>query len=89
MSAPPGPAAPAPLWKRVIASILDFIMVFSVGGYLIGAATGGLKPGGFNLDGWPALLLFAVIVAYFYIGRRLAGGTLWDRFFGIARPQPF
>ena len=81
-------AAAAPMWKRVVASILDFIMVFAVGGYLIGAATGSLKPGGFDLNGWPAALLFAVIVAYFYVGRRVAGGTLWDRFFGIGRPQP-
>ena len=80
--------SPAPTWKRVVAAILDFIMVFFVGGYLIGAATGGLQPGGFNLEGWPAAFLFAVVIAYFYIGRRMAGGTLWDRFFGIGRPQP-
>ena len=82
------PVAPAPMWKRVVASILDFIGAFAVGGYLIGAGTGGLQPGGFNLEGWPAVLLFALIVAYFYVGRRVAGGTLWDRFFGIVRPQP-
>lgn len=82
------PAAAAPIWKRILAPILDWITVFAVGGYLIGAATGGLEPGGFNLQGWPALLLLAVIIAYFYVGRRLAGGTLWDRFFGIGRPQP-
>ena len=28
------------------------------------------------------------VVAYFIIGRRFAGGTMWDHFFGIARPQP-
>jgi len=82
------PAAAAPIWKRILAPILDWITVFAVGGYLIGAATGGLEPGGFNLQGWPALLLLAVVIAYFYVGRRLAGGTLWDRFFGIGRPQP-
>jgi hypothetical protein len=76
------------MWKRVAAPILDFIMVFAVGGYVIGATTGGLEPGGFNLQGWPALLLFALVIAYFYVGRRVAGGTLWDRFFGIGRPQP-
>jgi hypothetical protein len=81
-------AAAAPMWKRVLAPVLDFIMVFAVGGYLIGAATGNLKPGGFDLNGWPAALLFADMIAYFYVGRRVAGGTLWDRFFGIGRPQP-
>ena len=82
------PAARAAMWRRVLAPILDFIMTFAVGGYLIGAATGNLTPGGFDLNGWPAALLFALIVAYFYVGRRVAGGTLWDRFFGIGRPQP-
>jgi hypothetical protein len=82
------PVAAAPMWKRVLAPILDWVTVFSVGGYLIGAASGGLEPGGFDLQGWPALLLLAVVIAYFYVGRRVVGGTLWDRFFGIGRPQP-
>lgn len=83
------PGTPAAVWKRVIASILDFLMVFFVGGYLIGSATGMRTAEGFNLTGWPAALLFAVIVVYFFVGRRLAGGTLWDRVFGITRPQPY
>jgi hypothetical protein len=82
------PVAAAPMWKRIIAPILDWITVFAAGGYLIGAATGSLEPGGFNLQGWPALLLLAVVIAYFYVGRRIAGGTLWDRLLGIGRPQP-
>jgi hypothetical protein len=82
------PVAAAPMWKRVLAPILDWVTVFSVGGYLIGAASGGLEPGGFDLQGWPALLLLAVVIAYFYVGRRVVGGTLWDRFFGIGWPQP-
>jgi hypothetical protein len=82
------PGTPAPMWKRVLAPILDFSMVFFVGGQLIGMATGMTTPGGFNLEGWPAGLLFVLIIAYFYVGRKVAGGTLWDRFFGIARPQP-
>ena len=84
----PDPVVPAPVWKRVIASILDFIMVFAIGGYLIGQLTGSLTADGFSLDGKPAFALFALIATYFYIGRRIAGGTLWDRFFGIKRPQP-
>ena len=82
------PTVAAPTWKRILAPILDWVTVFSVGGYLIGATTGGLEPGGFDLQGWPALLLLVVVIAYFYIGRRVVGGTLWDRFFGIGRPQP-
>ncbi len=79
----------AAVWKRVTASILDFLTLFFAGGYVIGQLTGMSKPGGFELSGWPALVLFAVIIAYFWIGRRYAGGTLWDRVFRIARPQPF
>jgi hypothetical protein len=82
------PATPAPTWKRVLAPILDFLTVFFGGGMVIGLATGMTAPGGFNLQGWPAIVLFALIVAYFYVGRRVAGGTLWDRFLGVARPQP-
>jgi hypothetical protein len=81
-------AAPAPMWRRVLASILDFIMVFSVGGYVISSLTNMRTPEGFDLQGLPALALFAAIIVYFYVGRRVAGGTLWDRFFGIVRPQP-
>jgi uncharacterized RDD family membrane protein YckC len=85
------PVAPAPAWKRVVASILDFFTVFFIAGLLIAAATGNQASSGigFNLSGWPAALLFAVIAAYFFIGRRYAGGTLWDRVFGIRRPQPY
>ena len=79
---------PAAVWKRVVASILDFLTVFLVGGYVIGAVTGNTTSEGFQLSGWPALLLFAIVVVYFYVGRRRLGGTLWDRIFRISRPQP-
>jgi fucose permease len=78
----------APTWKRVIAAILDFFTVFFIGGMIIGRITGDATSGGFNLEGVPALVLFALIAVYFFVGRRYAGGTLWDRVFGIRRPQP-
>jgi hypothetical protein len=81
--------APAPVWKRVAASILDLVTVFVAAGWLIGYMTGSLTSGGFSLTGWPALILFATIVAYFLIFRRLLGGTLWDRILRIGRPQPY
>jgi hypothetical protein len=77
------PAVPAATWKRAVAALLDFLT-----GYLIGLSTGSLTADGFNLTGASALLLFAVLAAYFFVGRRFAGGTLWDRVFRIARPQP-
>jgi hypothetical protein len=79
---------PAAVWKRGLATVLDLITVFFGAGYLIGVATGQTTSNGFNLHGGPALLLFAVMVAYFVVGRRYAGGTLWDRILGIRRPQP-
>ncbi len=78
----------APVWKRVVASILDFFTMFFVFGWIIGHFTGNTTDEGFKLDGGPAILLFVVLVAYFFIGRRYAGGTLWDRIFRIGRPQP-
>lgn len=82
----PDPTKPVPTWKRVVAGVLDFISAFFTLGYVIGWATGGLTPTGFRIVGLPALVMFAAIIAYFVIGRRYAGGTLWDRFFGIPRP---
>ncbi len=80
--------APAPVWKRGLAATLDFFTAFFGFGWVIGELTGNTTEKGFNLNGGPALLLFAVVVAYFFIGRRYAGGTLWDRILGIGRPQP-
>ena len=82
------PVAHAPIWKRVLAPILDFFTMFFAGGMAIGSATGDSTSGGFNLNGLPALVLFALIAVYFFVGRRYAGGTLWDRILGIGRPQP-
>jgi hypothetical protein len=75
-SAPPKPVA---TWRKVVAAILDFLMVFFVGGYIIGKFTGNLTEDGFKLEGTPALVLFAIIIAYFVIGSKYLGGTLWQR----------
>jgi hypothetical protein len=82
------PIERAAVWKRVTAAVLDFFTVFLVGGMVIGKITGMTTPEGFNLQGVPAVVLFVLIGLYFYIGRRYAGGTLWDRIFRIGRPQP-
>jgi hypothetical protein len=82
------PAKPAAVWKRVVAAILDFFTAFFVFGWLIAKYTGETTESGFDLQGGPAIALFVLIVAYFFIGRRHAGGTLWDRIFRIGRPQP-
>jgi hypothetical protein len=79
---------PAPVWKRVLAVILDFFTAFFAFGMAVAYVTGDTTSGGFNLSGLPALILFALMAAYFFVGRRYAGGTLWDRILGIRRPQP-
>ncbi|NJM81574.1 MAG: hypothetical protein HC844_02985 [Tabrizicola sp.] len=70
-------------WKVVAAAILDFILVFVVGGYVIALLTGSTTENGFQLNGWPVLLLIAVIILYFR-GMKRVGGTLFKRLFGIA-----
>lgn len=82
------PIVAVKVWKRVLASILDFCSVFFVGGSIIAWLTGSLTADGFELNGTPAVILLVLLVAYFYIGRRHVGGTLWDRVFRIGRPQP-
>jgi hypothetical protein len=80
---------PASFAKRVLALFLDFLTIFLLGGYLIAWLTGSVTSQGFQLRGAPALALFAIIGAYFYAGWKIAGGTIWDRILGIARPQPY
>jgi len=46
---------------------------------VIGELTGNVTEDGFKLQGLPALLLFALIVAYFVVGRKYLGGTIWQR----------
>ena len=77
------PLPSPPTWKIVLAAILDFLTIFLVGGYIIGWASGEVSKEGFNLSGLSAIALLAVIVAYFVLGKRIFGGTLWKRVFGI------
>ena len=74
-------AAP-PTWKIVVAFILDLFTSFFVLGFLVGWLTGGLTETGFQLNGAPALLLFALIIAYFWLNKRLRW-RLWWRVFGL------
>ncbi len=66
-------------FRKVAAAILDFFTVFAIGGYAIARMTGNTTEGGFSLNGAPALVLFALIAAYFYVGYKHAGGTIWQR----------
>lgn len=63
-------------------AMLDLFTIAWVGGYLIAGFTGGLGDDGiFSLEGPSASLLFALIAAYFIVGRLWLGGTPWQRIF--------
>jgi hypothetical protein len=78
--------AKAPFWRRGLAGFLDFVTVFWVGGYVIGAMSAETTTEGFNLTGSAALMLLGLILLYFYLGWKVVGGTIWQRVFG-ARPM--
>ena len=80
-------AAPPPTWKAVFAAICDFFLAFALGGYVVAKLTGNTHQYGFKLEGWPALVLFALIIAYFIIGNRFFGGTLFKHIFGTAKKR--
>jgi len=65
--------------RKVFAFILDLITTFVGFGYLIARFTGNTTEGGFQLNGAPALVLFALILVYFIALGRYGGGTLWQR----------
>ncbi len=69
--------------RIVAAAILDFLTIFFIGGFIIARLTGNTTESGFQLNGLPALVLFAVIIAYFVIDSRYAGGTMWQRILKI------
>jgi hypothetical protein len=71
-------AKPVSTWRKVVAAIPDFLTIFLVGGFVVAYLSGGLTGDGFDLSGGPALILFAVIIAYFIVGRKFAGGTMWQ-----------
>ena len=74
---------PVATWRKVVAAILDLVTVFFAGGLLIAHLTGGVTESGFKLQGGPALALFALIAAYFVIGGKYLGGTMWQRILGV------
>ena len=66
------------------AFVFDILTVAVPAGYLLGHFFGHVDDEGFQLSGWPALLLPVLLVAYFLIARRL-GGTIWQRILGTGR----
>ena len=69
----------AATWRKVVAAVLDFVFVFFIAGYVVGYLTGNLTKSGFELNGAPALVVFAAIAFYFVVFTRFLGGTVWQR----------
>jgi len=76
-----------PMWKRILAFILDLVGSFILFGWIIAKFTGETTEGGFALTGGSAFLLFALVIAYFVIFNKFLGGTIGKRIFGIAKKK--
>ena len=48
-------------------------------GFAVASVAGGRTEEGFQLNGLPALVLFALVIAYFLVFNRYLGGTIWKR----------
>jgi hypothetical protein len=91
---------PQPMWKRNLAGVLDFFLAVSVCIYAVSKIFGHRydapdAPGkpwasfsygdvSYALGGWPMLLAFALVIAYFVILGQ-TGGTVFQRLFGMKR----
>ena len=69
----------------MIAGILDFLTAFFIGGFIVAIFAGSMTGNGFKLEGSAAICLFALIIAYYAIGNRMFGGTLWKHLLGLTR----
>ena len=76
---------PPAQWRVVLAFFLDLITSFVVFGYIVALITGNTTDEGFALEGGPALLVFALVIAYFVLMPRIAGGRIWQH---ILRAKP-
>lgn len=76
---------PVAIWRKVLAAVLDFFFVLYIAGYAVGYLTGNLTNDGFKLEGALAMVVLALIAAYFVVFTRFLGGTLWQRVLGARR----
>ena len=72
--------------RMVIAFVIDVLLSFALFGWVIALVTGSTTEAGFSLEGLPALILFALVIAYFIIMNKFLGGTLGRRLLGV-RPR--
>jgi uncharacterized RDD family membrane protein YckC len=68
--------------RRAVAIIIDSILL-SIVGYALAAMTGRTTSEGFNLEGAPAFLFFAIAFAYYVVMEKTSGGTLGKKAMGL------
>ena len=78
-----------PLWKRVLALLLDlatlWMLVLLPMARLFGTATWDASGVRYQLGGWPGLFGVALCIGYFFVSRKLIGGTPWERVLRMPR----
>ena len=84
----PRPRKSVAVWRKVFAAVIDFSLAFYLAGYVVGYFTGNLADGGFELKGLPALIVFALVAAYFVVFARFLGGTVGQRMLGARSIAP-
>ena len=77
------PAPEMSTFMKILAGVLDFVTIFMAAGFVISKLTGQPTEGGFKLKGAPALALFAVVIAYFWLLPKVTGSTLWQWLLGL------
>ena len=70
-------------WRIILAAILDFSTAFMVIGLIISRVSGGGTESGFELSGFPVIILFALIFVYFWAGKKYFGRTIWKRVLNV------
>jgi uncharacterized RDD family membrane protein YckC len=68
--------------RRAVAIIIDTILLCILG-YVIAMFTGGTTETGFNLQGGPAILWFAIALVYYVVMEATSGATLGKRVMGL------
>lgn len=73
----------AGVFKRAVALVIDGTITFFGFGYAVAASTGGTTDGGFQLDGGPAFLLFALVALYWIVLEATIGATVGKLLLGM------
>jgi Predicted membrane protein/domain len=73
--------------RRAVAIIIDSMVIFVIG-YVIALFTGGTTAAGFEIEGWPAFLLFFLSLLYYIVLEATIGATLGKLLLGIRVAKP-